>query len=92
MHRITVASQTLLTRNRCSDVVVRFRCAGIHRRRRDGRGQNSDMKLKYIAKCTQARGNRLPTCVQRDTIHVTDEDEDDIDCPECRSDTPPQTP
>jgi len=76
----------------CSNVVARFRCRDRHQQRGDGWGQNSDMKLKYIAKCTQARQNGLPACAQRDTIHIASEDENDMDCPECKGDTPPETP
>jgi hypothetical protein len=76
----------------CFNVVARFRCANTHQQRGDGWGQHADMKMKYIAKCTQARVYRRPTCTQRDTIHVAGEDESDIDCPECRGDTPPETP
>lgn len=76
----------------CSNVVARFRCARRHQLRGDGWGQNSDMKLKYIAKCTHARQNRLPVCEQRNTIRIAGEDEDDMDCSECRIETPPETP
>lgn len=42
--------------------------------------------------CTVA-GNATPkvVCRQRDDEHVTNEDMDDEDCPECKGDTPPET-
>jgi len=70
----------------CQNNLARFRCAPTHAARQDGWGPNSDLKLKYIAKCGQARQNGL-TCANRGTGHDLNDDEPNEDCPECKGET-----
>lgn len=71
----------------CDDVVARFKCAPKH----EERGEDP-LRLKYIARCTTARQNGLPNCRDRDRAHDAGDDMPDEDCPECKGETPPETP
>jgi len=72
----------------CDDVVARFQCAEKH----EERGEDP-LRMKYHAMCDTSRNNNAPICAApRDRTHVLQEDEDDKDCPECRGETPPETP
>lgn len=76
----------------CSNAVSRFRCAPVHAVRLDGWRTLFDLKLSHIAKCDFARNNSLPTCVNRNTIEIINQDDSGKDCPECRGETPLETP
>ncbi|KXS98406.1 hypothetical protein AC579_1384 [Pseudocercospora musae] len=72
----------------CTNVYAEFKCKDKH--------ENNDedpLRIKYIAMCTTARNaNPRVICRQRDNEHVVDEDDSEEDCPECKGDTPPETP
>lgn len=77
----------------CSDIVCRWKCSPRHREREDGWGRNRDLKLKYIAKCFAASQNGQPACPPpREVVHEIGEDDEEEVCPECRGETPPETP
>jgi len=70
----------------CQNVRAVFRCA----ERYDQRGEHID-RLKHIARCDQARETNH-MCEEREEVHILQEDEPDDDCPECKGETPPETP
>lgn len=73
-----------------SNAYAYFSCRAKHESR-----DEDDLRLKYIAMCTVAR-NRDPRVVcgpaARDNQHDTGDGEEDEECPECKGDTPPETP
>lgn len=72
----------------CEDVVARFRCAPIH----EARGEDP-LRFKHHVQCSPVVAARGATCPPpRDRVHILQEDEDDLVCPECRGETPPETP
>jgi len=71
----------------CDKVYAEFACADYHEARQEARE-----RLKHIDKCFASRGG--PTCNENAMDSVIDrgEDEPDMECPECRGETPPETP
>jgi hypothetical protein len=71
----------------CDDAVAVFACADRH----EERGEERE-RLKHIMKCQTARDSETgATCTVRDRAHDW-QDDDTQDCPECRGETPPETP
>ena len=72
----------------CDKVRAEFRCSDTHEERGEDR-----LRFKHIARCAPAVA-RGQTCHQdnMDQVHILQEDEADIDCPECRGETPHETP
>lgn len=73
----------------CQDVNAVFRCVVRHQTIDNPEG----LVLKHIARCDaaiQARTSCPPG--QRVIAHILQEDEPENDCPECRGETPPETP
>jgi hypothetical protein len=72
----------------CDDVFAEFACAARHAERGEER-----TRLKHIARCQRAIHSETgQACADRDNAHVAQEDEPEKDCPECRGETPPETP
>ena len=73
----------------CQDVNAVFQCFAKHQDLNNPEG----LVLKHIARCDTAVQAGI-TCPpgQRDIAHILQEDEPDKDCPECRGETPPETP
>jgi hypothetical protein len=74
----------------CYDVVAEFRCADRHEQAGEDR-----RRLKHIVRCgTALQTTTGATCPPplRTTEHVLQEDEPEQDCPECKRETPPETP
>ncbi|KAF2245218.1 hypothetical protein BU26DRAFT_522317 [Trematosphaeria pertusa] len=73
----------------CQNVYAEFRCADTHEQRGEDR-----TRLKHIARCDTALNSPTgQSCLDpRDNVHIVQEDEPDINCPECRGETPPETP
>ncbi|KAF2179328.1 hypothetical protein K469DRAFT_716329 [Zopfia rhizophila CBS 207.26] len=72
----------------CQNVRARFACSTWHASLGD-----EATRIKHIAQCRTAiaRGQSCPEN-QRTHNHVLQEDEPDQNCPECRGETPPETP
>jgi len=72
----------------CTNVYAYFKCRDEHEQRQeDGR------RFKYLAMCDIARNdNPRIMCLQRVDEHVLNEDDTEEDCPECKGETPPQSP
>ena len=73
----------------CDDVVARFRCAPTH----ETRGEDP-LPFKHHVRCPPvvASGGTICPPAQRERVHILQEDDDSQDCPECRGETPPETP
>jgi hypothetical protein len=69
----------------CDKVYGYFECADKHR----ARGENAE-RLSHIQKCATA--GRGPVCVPLGEIIDTNLDGTDRECPECRGETPPESP
>ncbi|PHH53155.1 hypothetical protein CFIMG_000762RA [Ceratocystis fimbriata CBS 114723] len=53
-----------------------------------GEGQN---RFKHIVRCDLAQENEM-ICAVREDVHILQEDDFDQYCPECRGETPPESP
>lgn len=71
----------------CEDIYARFRCAQKHEEE-GGDGT----KKKHILQCALAQQIQVSCPEPRDQVHDTSEDDPEEDCPECKGDTPPETP
>ena len=73
----------------CDDVVARFRCAAIH----EARGEDP-LRFKHHVRCRPVVTSSGALCppAYRERAHILQEDDDSQDCPECRAETPPETP
>jgi hypothetical protein len=72
----------------CEDAVGVFACADRH----EERGEERE-RLKHINRCQTAIDSESGmACADRGRSHDWQDDDDTQDCPECRGETPPQTP
>lgn len=72
----------------CDDAVAEYACADHH----EARGEDRT-RLKEIHKCLAAQNSTTGVaCAARGRSHDWQDDEPDKDCPECRGETPPETP
>jgi hypothetical protein len=72
----------------CDDVVAQFQCAERH----EARGEDP-LRFKHHVRCLPVVCSGGQLCPHpRDRVHVLQEDEPDMDCAECRGETPPETP
>jgi RNA polymerase subunit RPABC4/transcription elongation factor Spt4 len=71
----------------CDDGLAEYACADRHEARGEDRA-----RLKEIKRCLNVQNNNLPVCAVRDRAHDWQDDDDTQDCPECRGETPPETP
>jgi hypothetical protein len=75
----------------CQNIYARFRCSDMHNEIEG----NDGLKLKHIARCDIARqsptGAACPPA-QREDVHIMQEDKPEENCPECRGETPSETP
>jgi hypothetical protein len=72
----------------CEDAVAEFACATRHEARGEDRA-----RLKNINRCLAAQNS--PTgmaCAVRGRAHDWQDDDANQVCPECRGETPPETP
>ncbi|KAF2185437.1 hypothetical protein K469DRAFT_707687 [Zopfia rhizophila CBS 207.26] len=72
----------------CQNARAMFACSTWHASLGD-----EPTRIKHINQCRAAitRGQSCPED-QRTNDHVLQEDEPSINCPECRGETPPETP
>lgn len=70
----------------CQNVRAIFRCEERHALR----GEHID-RFKHIARCDEAQASGQ-MCQVREEVHIIQEDDPDDDCPECKGETPPETP
>jgi hypothetical protein len=71
----------------CDKVYAEFACADKH----EARGEDRS-RLKHIQKCVASRGGATCNDNAMELIHDTNQDNPDEACPECRGETPPETP
>ena len=72
----------------CEDAVAEFKCADRH----EERGEDRE-RLKEIKRCKDSRESETgAACAVRGKAHDWQDDDPDRDCPECRGETPPETP
>lgn len=69
----------------CDDAVAEFACADTHHSRGEDRA-----RLKEIKRCLAQQNG--PCCTNRGRAHDWQDDDPSQDCPECRGETPPETP
>jgi hypothetical protein len=72
----------------CDKVYAEYACADKH----ESNGEERT-RLKHIVRCDQAVQRQM-TCHEQNmgAAHILQEDEPDEDCPECRGETPPESP
>lgn len=72
----------------CDDGVAEYACADRH----EARGEDRT-RMKEIKRCLAAQHARV-SCppAQRGRAHDWQDDDPDEDCPECRGETPPESP
>ena len=68
----------------CEDIYAKFKCHEKH----EEAGEDGTKK-KHILKCVQGT---QATCAVRTSVHDTSEDDLENECPECKGETPPETP
>lgn len=72
----------------CDDAVAEFACADRHEARGEDRA-----RLKEIKRCRAAQNGIYGACCAiRGRAHDWQDDDLAQDCPECRGETPPETP
>ena len=72
----------------CEDALAVYACADVH----EGRGEDRE-RVKHINRCqTAIRSETGAACFNRGRSHDWQDDDENQNCPECRGETPPQTP
>jgi hypothetical protein len=71
----------------CDKVYVEFACADWHESRGEDRA-----RVSHTEKCFPAHQRGEGTCVPQGEVVDTNQNDPDQNCPECRGETPPETP
>lgn len=72
----------------CQKVRAEFKCSDMH----EDMGEERT-RLKHFARCDMAMAiNIVCPPAQQEDVHILQEDQPDELCPECKRETPPESP